>query len=138
MFLLLIGLITASGCFAGELLPPFGEIPKPEKGWILREKGKADNSPWSWVIYTNAANSDVLSYAGRRMEPGEKKDLVRLTDTAHEIFPGGLPAWSSEPKPNFTNWSLRYGVTKLGLINARTKRDFSQEALEVSFVQVPE
>ena len=123
--------------FQDVLFPPFGELARAGDEWRLREKGKGDDSPWRWVVYTNAANGDLLSYAARRIEPGQK-DLITFTDTAREIFPAGLPVWSSEPKPTLITASLRYGVTRLGLINARTKQDLSQEALEVSFVQAEE
>ena len=106
---------------------------------MLREKGRVDDSSWNWVILTNAVNGDVLSYAARRIKPGEKRDVISFTDKAHEIFPAGLPAWSSEPKPRVRTTSLRHEVTQLTLISGRTTKVVSQQpALEVSFVQEDE
>ena len=140
-FLLLIFWFATGHCVGGEALPLFGELPDPGKNWRLREQGKCGDSSfqWHWVILTNSETGDVLSYASHRFEPGERRELIYLSDTAHEIFPAGYPAWGSGSKPNVIGtYSIRYRVTKLDWIDSARKRNLSQKALEYSFVQEEE
>jgi hypothetical protein len=140
MFLFLITALAAAHCAGGEVLPPFGQLPDSGKNWKLREQGKYGDSSfqWHWVILTNSETADVLSYAAHRLEPGESRELIHLSDTAHEIFPAGDPTWTSVPKPHLTGHPIRNRVTKLDLSDSTAKRDLSQEALEYSFVQEEE
>jgi len=139
-FLFLVAALAAAHCFGGELLPPFGQLPDSGKNWKLREQGKYGDSSfqWHWVILTNSQTADVLSYAAHRFETGEMRELIYLSDTAHEIFPAGDPTWTSSPKPHLTGHPIRNRVTKLDLSDSAAKRDLSQEALEYSFVQEEE
>jgi hypothetical protein len=140
MLLFLMGALAAVHCAGGEVLPPFGQLPDSGKTWKLREQGKygSPSFQWHWVILTNSETADVLSYAAHRLEPGESRELIHLSDPAHEIFPAGDPTWTAAPRPHLTGHPIRNRVTKLDLSDSTAKRDLSQEALEYSFVQEEE
>ena len=138
--------LTLAFGVSAQRLPLFGELPQIRKSWKLCEEGKSGDSPvdWHWVVLTNAERDDVLSFAAHKLSTGEKRqlgpkpDLIYLSDTACEIFPGGYPVWPSSAAQRFTTYPIRNGVTKLHLMDSIAKRDLSQEALEYSFVQEQE
>jgi len=123
-------------------LPSFGPIPAIEKKWKLREQGKSDASifAWNWIVFTNSENGDVLSFAAHRFAPGERRELIYLSDTAHESFVDGFPMWSrgesaAASMESVSMESIRNRVVKLDLMNSAARKDLSQEALEFSFVR---
>jgi hypothetical protein len=132
--------LALAGNVNAQKLPLFGELPSVEKNWKLFTEGKYDDSAfqWFWVVLTNSATGDVLSFAAHKLAPGEKRELIYLSDTACEIFPGGYSWWPGQAVQRFTTYPIRNGVVKLHLMNSAAKRDLSQEALEYSFVQEQE
>src|SRR2546423_1825868 len=92
-FLPLISWFPAAHSAGHELplfgtLPLFGKFSNPGEGWALCEQGQDDNSTprWHWLILTNSQTGDVLSLAAHKPESGEPRQLIYLSDTAHEIF----------------------------------------------------
>ena len=137
-------LFVAIGCLCllpevnAQNLPLFGELPNLGKQWKLRDHG--DASPFHWVVLTNAETSDLLSFASYklRLKSGVKQDLIYLSDTAHEIFPGGHPVWPADSVQGFgfSISPIRNAVMKLEFWDRTSRRD--QEALEYTFIRVQE
>jgi hypothetical protein len=117
-------------------LPPLGELPEVGKQWQLRTQGNA--FAFHWVVLTNAETSDILSFASYKLQlkPGQKQDLIYLSDTAHEIFPGGDPVWPLPSAHGFSVFPIRNEVVKLEFRDRTGRRD--QEALQYTFIRVDE
>lgn len=134
--LLLSACLAASPRVRGQELPFFGRLPDTGKNWKLREQGGYGDSSfqWHWIVRTNVLTGDVLSFAAHRFEPGEIRELIYLSDTAHEIFPDGYPSWVAGPQESRTGHSIGNGVVKLEWTDAAAKQHRSHEALEYTFV----
>src|ERR1041385_5097525 len=75
-----------------------GRLPELSPEWKLRERGQYGEATfqWHWLVFTNT-EGDVLSFASHRLEAGEKRDLIYMSDTAHESFFDGWPMWARKP-----------------------------------------
>jgi hypothetical protein len=134
IFLVLL-LLTCASRGHGEDLPLYGPLPKLTSDWLVREKGGLGDPPWrwSWVILTNSQNGDLLSFAAHKGTSEKPRELIKWSDTAHELFPGGLPRWTV--KSGFGTRPIRNSVVKINLVNAAKKEDLSRDALEYTFIQ---
>src|SRR5215468_6954330 len=77
--------LVAVAALPATNLPLIGPVPELASGWKLREQGEYGDSSfqWHWVVFTNT-QGDVLSLASHRLQPGEPRDLIYMSDTAHE------------------------------------------------------
>ena len=88
--IILILLLAAPLAASSHELPLFGALPKAASNWKLHKEGARRGSPqWSWVVLVHSDSGDLLSFAAHKPEQGENRQLVHLSDTAHELFPGG-------------------------------------------------
>jgi hypothetical protein len=140
VFLLLTAWCSASRVAAQDL-PPFGQLPKFDENWKVCDQGKYGDTAfqWHWVVMTNIKSGDLLSFAAHRLEAGEKHDLIYHSDTAHEIFPTGLPSSGFRPslearKTEITTSTIRNRVVKLDLPNSAAEKNRTKEALEYTFI----
>lgn len=136
-------LLVVLSCFAAsthagsEELPRFGKLPDPGRKWSVRESGTNGTSShgWSWVVFTNSHNGDLLSIGAQKLGDGLFPRVNRITwsDTAGEIFPAGYPAWTGERPRVRVNW-LRNDVVKLTGRDHALKKNIVEEALQYSIV----
>src|SRR6476661_7444487 len=110
IFVILFTFSVCARCGYGQDLPLFGPLPKVPKEWSLRESSGFGEPKWrwSWIVLTNSQNGDVLSFAAHKSGSGEPRELIFWSDTAHEIFQGGLPVWTV--KNGFGRWPIRNSV----------------------------
>ncbi|MDQ3624375.1 MAG: hypothetical protein M3463_18095, partial [Verrucomicrobiota bacterium] len=115
-------------------LPSFGRLPQPGNNWKLDKEGRGGPSQqWAWVVFKNSDTGDLLSFAAHVLQPGEGRELTSLSDTAHELLPGGHYSPPADTMEHFTIWKLRKSVTKFHVMNQG--KDLSRETLEYTFVQ---
>ena len=97
--------IAACGVAKSHDLLPLGELPALDADWELQEadSSKHPGTPVRWIVFRNKVSGDLLSLATYPPESQPKRDLIYQSDTAHECFPSGLPAWNrpkDEPGPH--------------------------------------
>ena len=97
--LLLMGCILGiapCGVAKGHDLLPLGELPELSQDWELQEadSSKQPGTPVRWIVFRNRVSGDMLSLATFPPEGQPKRDLIYHSDTAHECFPDGRPAWN--------------------------------------------
>jgi hypothetical protein len=130
----------ATGVLAsGQELPMFGQLPKLNERWRVREQGKDDASPiaLSWIVLTNSQSGDMLSFAaqkivGRKGFP--KVNRGPWSDTAADMFPGGHPAWNKPLGQSFAVHWIRNEVVELSTVDGATGKNIKEEALQYTLV----
>src|SRR5262245_23847623 len=116
--------LVAATTVAATILPLIGPLSQLAPEWKLGEQGKYGDASfqWHWVLFTNA-QGDVLSLASHCLQAGEQRDLIYMSDTAHESFCDGSPMWTrkSDKVVGAIAESIRNAIVKLDVPSSPTK-----------------
>ncbi len=88
-------------------------------------------------MFRNKVSGDLLSLATYPPEGLPKRDLIYQTDTAHECFPSGLPAWNrpkDDPHQGAELTTLDCDVTPLRIPDSRNTTSVRVEVLKYCFI----
>jgi hypothetical protein len=125
-----------AGC---QEMPMFGHLPALNTLWNLSEQGTNVTSSsfrWSWIVFTNTQNGDLLSFASQKLETNKVSKINRVpwSDAAGSIFSGGYSALAGGSSRTFRgNW-IRNNVVELSGFDHDAKTNILQEALEYTLV----
>ena len=88
--------IAQCGVARSHDLLPLGELPVLGQDWELQEADslKQPGTPVRWIVFRNKVSGDLLSLATYPPEGHPKRKMIEYSDTAHECFPDGRPAWN--------------------------------------------
>lgn len=116
---------------SGQELRPIGILPGLDPEWEVQDDDKAvkpdSGLPFHWIVFRNKRTGDLLSFAARPPETGNKRSMEYWSDTALEIFPNGRPVWTQsriDSTNNATNNVLSIKASSSG----------NHELLEYCFV----
>ena len=131
--------IAACGVAKSHDLLPLGELPALDADWELQEadSSKHPGTPVRWIVFRNKVSGDLLSLATYPPESQPKRDLIYQSDTAHECFPSGLPAWNrpkDDPHQGAELTTLNCAVTPLRIPDSRNTTSVSVEVLKFCFI----
>lgn len=138
--LLLVGICGLGRCgFAwSHDLPPLGKLPDFGRGWEFHEadKSKLPSFPIHWIVFRHNVSGDYLSIASFPPDRLPQPDMIYHSDTAHECFPDGLPAWNRVKLENHDMLihSISNEVVQLGFRDSRSLKPFKTEVLKYCFV----
>ena len=128
-------MLPLTAAVSGQELLPIGMLPALDPEWEVQDDEKAvkpdSGLPFHWIVFRNKKTGDLLSFAARPPETGNKRSMEYWSDTALEIFPNGLPVWtqaSNDPTNNATNNATN------NVLSIEASRSENHELLEYCFV----